>query len=142
MLIRKVSPKKKKKKKKKNSLKLGPKQKQKLVLGLLGKTQNLKNILISNLFLYTTSHMWPQKWGAVRLWFWLNSKSHRTTYVTAKMRCGTVMVLAKPHCMVLKMPKTAPHCEHSYDNASCVRKETSKYIFFRWILIAFPNYKF
>ena len=22
--------------------------------------------------LYTAPHMWPQKWGAVQLWFWLN----------------------------------------------------------------------
>ena len=56
------------KKKKLNSLKLDPKQREKLVLGLAGKTQNLKNIPTlnhSNHILYIILRMWLQKWDAV-----------------------------------------------------------------------------
>ena len=42
--------------------------------------------------IYTILHMWPQKWDAVRLWFWLNYTPHCITHVTAKMRCDAVMV--------------------------------------------------
>ena len=56
----------------------------------------------SNRILYTVSHMWSQKWGAVQLWFSLNFKPYRTTHVTAKIRCGAIMVLAKPHHKVEK----------------------------------------
>ena len=42
---------------------------EKLVLGWVGKTQNLKNIQISNRILYIVSHMWSQKWSAVQYGF-------------------------------------------------------------------------
>ena len=39
------------------SLKLGPKQTEKLVLGWVGKIQNLKNILAVNCILYVAQHI-------------------------------------------------------------------------------------
>ena len=58
------------------------------------------NFYTASDFLYTTLHMWPQKWGVVRLWFWLNYTPHCIAHVTAKMKCGAIMVLAKPNCKV------------------------------------------
>ena len=49
--------------------------------------------------------MWPQKWDAVRLWFWLNFKPNRTAYVTAKIRYDAVMVLVKPYLAQKKKKK-------------------------------------
>ena len=45
--------------------------------------------------------MWLQKWGAVQLWFLLNSKPHHTAHVTAKIRCGAVIVMPHPMCTIL-----------------------------------------
>ena len=55
-----------------NSLKLGLKQREKLVLDYAEKAKNLKNIL-------TSSH------------------SNHTAHMIAKIRYGVVMILAKPH---------------------------------------------
>ena len=38
----------------------------------------------SNRILNNVPHMWLQKWGAMQLGFWLNSKLHSTTHVIAK----------------------------------------------------------
>ena len=49
--------------------------------------------------------------GAVMVLTKLYTALHHTTHVTAKMRYGAVMILAKPHCKVQCQiwPKTTPH---------------------------------